>query len=352
MNRLQAIRPFGQRLWLDNLSRELLASGALSRLVEEDGIAGVTSNPTIFHKAIASDPRYQQDLAALKLHALDAEQSYEELVIPDIRAACDLLAPQYRTSGGDDGYVSLEVSPQLANDAAGTLAAARRLWRAVDRPNLMIKVPATAAGVEALRTLIREGINVNITLLFSLVQVEAVWDGYLTGLQQRLEDGNDVKHVKAVASFFLSRVDSLLDPQLPEELRGKVAIALAKAAYARYRQRFHGPEFAALKAAGARPQYLLWASTGTKNPAFSDVLYVESLIGQETVNTVPDATLAAFRDHGVALETLPRGLEDAMTVLHRVGASGIDLAALGEKLQQDGLKLFVESYQALLELTA
>ncbi|SMF35395.1 transaldolase [Pseudogulbenkiania subflava] len=352
MNRLQAIRPFGQRIWLDNLSRELLASGTLARLVEEDGIAGVTSNPTIFHKAIASDPRYQEDLAALKLRALDAEQCYEALVIPDIQAACDLLAPQYHASAGDDGYVSLEVSPLLANDAAGTLAAARRLWQAVARPNLMIKIPATAAGVDALRTLTREGVNVNITLLFSLPQVEAVWDGYLAGLQQRLEDGNDVKPVKAVASFFLSRVDSLLDAQLAPELQGKVAVALAKAAYARYRQRFHGAEFAALRAAGARPQYLLWASTGTKNAAYSDVLYVESLIGQETVNTVPDATLAAFRDHGAAAETLPRALEDAMMTLHRVGASGIDLAAVGDKLQQDGLKLFVESYQALLELTA
>jgi transaldolase len=352
MNRLQAIRPFGQRIWLDNLSRELLLGGELARLIQQDGIAGVTSNPTIFHKAISTDARYREDLAALKSRGLDAERAYEELVIPDVRMACDLMLPVYQDSGRDDGYVSLEVSPLLANDTDGTLAAARRLWQAVGRPNLMIKIPATAAGVEAFRALTRDGINVNITLLFSLPQVERVWDAYIDGLRQRHADGQPLDCIKAVASFFLSRVDSLVDGQLPENLRGGVAIALSKAAYMRYQERFHGSEFADLAAAGARPQYLLWASTGTKNPAYRDVLYVESLIGAETINTVPDGTLDKFRDHGEAAATLATDGDAARALLRHAGEAGVDLNAVGEQLQQDGLKLFVKSFEDLLALTA
>ncbi|TDR80559.1 transaldolase [Paludibacterium purpuratum] len=352
MNRLQAIRPFGQRIWLDNLSRELLFSGELARLIKQDGIAGVTSNPTIFHKAISTDPRYRDDLAALRARGMGAEKTYEELVIPDVRTACDMMLPVYQQSERDDGYVSLEVSPLLANDAEGTLQSARDLWQSVGRPNLMIKIPATQAGIQAFGVLTREGINVNITLLFSLKQVEAVWDAYIGALSARLADGNTLGHVKAVASFFLSRVDSLLDPQLPEALRGQGAISLSKAAYARYMARFHGDEFAELARAGAHPQYLLWASTGTKNPAYSDVLYVESLIGAETINTVPDATLAKFRDHGESAATLRQDLDGAQDILARIAAAGVDLDATGEKLQQDGLKLFVDSFNALMELTA
>lgn len=352
MNRLQAIRPYGQRIWLDNLSRELLISGELARLIKQDGIAGVTSNPTIFHKAISTDPRYRDDLAALKARGMGAEKTYEELVIPDVRTACDMMLPAYQQSQSDDGYVSLEVSPMLAHDTEGTLVSARHLWQAVGRPNLMIKIPATPAGIQAFGVLIREGINVNITLLFSLKQVEAVWDTYIAALTARLADGNPLGHVKAVASFFLSRVDSLLDPKLPEGKRGQVAIALAKTAYARYLERFHGEEFAALHHAGAHAQYLLWASTGTKNPAYSDVLYVEQLIGAETINTVPDGTMAHFRDHGVAAATLRQELELACTVLDDLPAAGIDLDAVGEQLQQDGLKMFVDSFKALMELTA
>jgi transaldolase len=352
MNRLQAIRPFGQRVWLDNLSRELLVSGELARLVKQDGIAGVTSNPTIFHKAISSDRRYRDDLAALKSRGLDAEKTYEELVIADVRAACDMMLPVYQHSQGDDGYVSLEVSPLLADDADGTLQSARDLWQSVSRPNLMIKVPATPAGITALAELIREGINVNITLLFSLKQVEAVWDAYIAGLKARQADGHPLGQIKAVASFFLSRVDAKLDPKLAPHQRGRAAIALAKAAYARYLERFHGAEFASLQQAGARPQYLLWASTGTKNPAYSDVLYVEQLIGAETVNTIPDATMALFRDHGNAAATLVQEQEQAQALLVELAAAGIDLEAVGEQLQQEGLKVFVESYLALLQLTA
>ena len=353
MNRLQSIRPFGQRIWLDNLSRELLASGQLSRLLQEDGIAGVTSNPAIFYKAISSDSSYRSDLEQLQADkGLSAEQRYEALVVPDIQAACDLLLEQYRGSEGNDGYVSLEVSPALSQDEAGTLAAARRLWSEIARPNAMIKIPATPAGIRAFQTLTAEGVNVNITLLFSLPQVEAVWDAYIAGLAARHAAGKPVSGIKAVASFFLSRVDSLLDPQLPAALQGKTAIALSKVAYARYQQRFHGSEFASLKAAGAWPQFLLWASTGTKNAAYSDVVYVESLIGDETVNTVPDATLAAFRDHGVAALTLPQHPQQAQDTLLSVAEAGINLVASGEKLQQDGLKLFEDAFAALLELTA
>lgn len=353
MNRLRTIRPFGQRIWLDNLSRELLSSGALTRLLEEDGIAGVTSNPAIFYKAISSDSSYQQDLAALKANSeLSAEDRYEALVVPDIQQACDLLLPQYQETQGEDGYVSLEVSPELARDEQGTVAAARRLWKEIGRANAMIKIPATPEGVRAFQVLIAEGININITLLFSLPQVEAVWDAYITGLMQRLQADLPVNNIKAVASFFLSRVDALLDAQLAEQYKGKVAIALSKAAYKRYHERFHGEEFAVLRAAGAKPQYLLWASTGTKNAAYSDVLYVESLIGPETINTVPDATLAAFRDHGQAEATLPAGLDDAVELLAQVTRGGVDLNAVGEKLQQDGLKLFDDAFAQLLKLTA
>lgn len=353
MNRLQAIRPFGQRIWLDNLSRELLQTGELARLLADDGIAGVTSNPAIFHKAISTDPRYQDELAALKTDAsLSAEQRYETLVIADIQAACDLTLPQYQATDGDDGYVSLEVSPALSRDEAGTLAAARRLWAAIDRPNAMIKIPATPEGIAAFGQLTAEGINVNITLLFSLPQVEAVWDAYIAGLTARHAAGQPLRHVKAVASFFLSRVDSLLDAQLPAELQGKVAVSLSKVAYQRYLARFHGDEFAVLKAAGARPQFLLWASTGTKNKAYSDVLYVESLIGDETVNTVPDATLALFRDHGNAAATLNQGADEARAVLTAAEAAGVDFNAAGEQLQRDGLVLFEKAFAELLVLTA
>lgn len=353
MNRLQAIRPFGQRIWLDNLSRDLLHSGELSRWIDEDGIAGVTSNPAIFHKAIRDDARYAGALMELKaLPDLDAEQRYEQLVIPDIQAACDLLEPQYRASGGNDGYVSLEVSPELAHDASGTADAARRLWAEIDRPNAMIKIPATAAGVDALTTLIREGINVNVTLLFARAQVEAVWAAYEAGLAARLADGQPLGRVRSVASFFLSRIDNLLDPQLPEALRGKVAVALARDVYAGWQTRLDSPLWETLGKAGAHPQWLLWASTGTKNPAYSDVLYVENLIGERTVNTVPDATLLAFRDHGQAAATLAADPAGARAVLAEVSAAGIDLDAVGEHLQKDGLKLFNDAFAALLALTA
>ncbi|AOY01359.1 transaldolase [Jeongeupia sp. USM3] len=359
MSKIAAIKPFGQRIWLDNLSRGLLKSGALQKLIDDDGIAGVTSNPAIFYKSISSDPLYTGDLAELKKQDLSAEQRYEALVVPDIQATCDLTRPLYDNSKGLDGYVSLEVSPHLANDTLGTIAAAKRLWAAINRPNAMIKVPATHAGVLAFEQLIAAGINVNITLMFSLKQTDDVLTAYIRGLEARAAAGLPVDHVQAVASVFLSRVDVLLDKQLetigsPEALalRGKSAIAFVKVAYQHYKQLFHGTRFEKLKALGAHPQRLLWASTGTKNAAYSDVLYVEELIGAETVNTVPDGTLDAFRDHGVAADRLDTKIDEAVQTLAALRKLGVDFNLVGEQLQSEGLKLFDDAFDKLLELTA
>jgi transaldolase len=358
MSRIAAIKPFGQRIWLDNLSRDLLKTGELARLIAEDDIAGVTSNPAIFYKSISSDPLYTGDLAELKKQDLTAEQRYEALVVPDIQATCDLTRAMYDATNGLDGYVSLEVSPTLANDAQGTIDNAKRLWAAIDRPNAMIKVPATDAGVIAFEELITSGINVNITLMFNLKHVDNVLAAYIRGLEARVAAGLPVDKIQAVASVFLSRVDSLIDTKLDAigsadalALRGKVAKSFVKVAYQHYKQLFHGSRFAALKALGANPQRLLWASTGTKNKAYSDVMYVEDLIGPETVNTVPDATLALFRDHGNAANTLETGTDDAVATLVAVRKLGINYNLIGEQLQVDGLKQFDEAFVKLLDLT-
>lgn len=359
MSRIAAIRPFGQTIWLDNLSRGLIQAGTLQKLFAEDAIAGVTSNPAIFYKSISSDPLYIEPLNELKKDAsLTAEQRYEALVVPDVQAACDLTMAMYKDSKGQDGYVSLEVSPTLANDAQGTIDNAKRLWAAINRPNAMIKVPATAAGCIAFEELIASGINVNITLMFNLKHVDDVLTAYIRGLEARAAAGLPVDGVRAVASVFLSRVDSLIDPKLEaigsEEalaLRGKVAKSFVKVAYQHYKKLFHGTRFEALKALGAHPQRLLWASTGTKNKAYSDVMYVADLIGPETVNTVPDATLDLFRDHGVAANTLDTNIDDAVAVLATVRKLGINYNLAGEQLQQEGLKQFDEAFAKLMELT-
>nr|WP_314899342.1 transaldolase [uncultured Deefgea sp.] len=359
MSKIAAIKPFGQSIWLDNLSRGLIASGELAKILKEDAIAGVTSNPAIFYKSISSDPLYTGDLAELKKQDLTAEQRYEALVVPDIQATCDLTRFIYDETNGVDGYVSLEVSPTLANDAQGTIDNAKRLWAEINRPNVMIKVPATPAGVIAFEELITSGINVNVTLMFNLTHVDNILTAYIRGLEARAAAGLPVDRVHAVASVFLSRVDSLIDPQLeaigtPEALalRGKVALSFVKVAYQQhYKTLFHGTRFAALKALGAHPQRLLWASTGTKNKAYNDVMYVEDLIGPETVNTVPDATLALFRDHGKAAATLETGAQDAVATLVAVRNLGINYNLAGEQLQQEGLKQFDEAFVKLLDLT-
>lgn len=355
MNATQYVTTLGQRLWLDNLSRSLIRDGTLAKLIAEDGISGVTSNPSIFQNALAASPYYADDLAALRASEPDAERRYEALVIPDIQAACDLLLPTFEASGGDDGYVSLEVAPRWAYDTARTVAEAQRLAARVDRRNLLVKVPGTPEGVRAFETLTTLGINVNVTLLFSVAQTEAVFEAYIRGLDARARAGLEVRANRAVASLFLSRVDTLVDARLAAigtqdalSLRGRAAVAMAKLAYQRYLDIFHGAEFAALAQRGARSQPLLWASTGVKNPDYSDLLYVEPLIGADTINTLPDKTLAALRDHGKPALRLEDGIAEAEAQLAGLAHLGIDMDAVGNTLQDDGVKLFEAAFQKLL----
>ncbi|HEU4342706.1 MAG TPA: transaldolase, partial [Candidatus Binatia bacterium] len=324
MNPLKELQAQGQSIWLDTISRSLLRSGELKRLVEEDGLRGVTSNPTIFEKAIGGSADYDDALREILKKDLQTPvgQLYEPLAIADIQTAADVLRPVYEETGGADGYVSFEVSPHLARDTPGTIAEAKRLKAAVDRPNVMIKVPATPQGIPAIEELIAGGVNVNVTLMFSMRHYEAVAQAYIKGLERCAEPGQ----VASVASFFVSRVDTMVDRALeslgtPEAryLLGKIAIANSKIVYQRFREIFHGEGFVALRQRGARVQRPLWASTGTKNPAYSDILYVENLIGADTVNTLPFETLSAFRDHGrVPGETVRDNLDQAAAALARL----------------------------------
>jgi transaldolase len=354
-NPLLALKAIGQHVWLDNLSRTLLREGGLQRLIDEDGVDGVTSNPAIFEKAIAGSPHYREDLERLRGEGRNAEDCYESLVIADIKAACAMLLPAYQDSQGETGYVSLEVSPALAENTAGTIAAAHRLRSLVGCDNVLIKVPATHCGIEAFSRLTAEGLSVNVTLIFSLQQYEAVAQAYLRGALRWLESGGDVRQLRSVASVFLSRVDTQVDKRLDASgtmhsarLSGRAGVSLAKCCHGRYRDIFHGPDFALLGQAGVRPQTPLWASTGSKNLAYSDVLYVEALIGPESINTLPDATLAAFRQHGRAVNSLQDGLDEAQIHIQALMAMGIDLNVLGESLQKDGVLLFAEAYRKIL----
>lgn len=356
-NPLLALKALGQHVWLDNLSRALLQEDTLQHLMTEDGVDGVTSNPAIFQKAIAGSPYYRAELERLRGSPLAAEARYESLVIPDIQAACDILLPAYVSSQGDAGYVSLEVSPTLAHDVKGTVVAAQRLRRAVGRENLLVKVPGTLAGVHAFEQLTAAGVRVNVTLIFSLTQYEAVAQAYLRGAQRWLDDGCDAGQLRSVASIFLSRVDTLVDKRLDAigttpakvlRLRGRTGVSLAKCCHSRYLEIFHGPAFTTLAQAGVRPQTLLWASTGNKNPTYSDLLYVEPLIGPGTINTLPDATLAAFRDHGCATATLITGMDEAHVHVETLRILGIDLSEVGESLQTAGVRLFGEAYEQIL----
>lgn len=358
MSRLKALKEFGQSIWLDYVQRSLITSGELRRLVEEDGLCGVTSNPTIFDKAITSSHDYDEQLTSMLAAnpRTDPRTLYELLAIRDIQMAADVLNPVYEESGGADGFVSLEVSPHLAHDTEGTLAEVRRLWRAVARPNAMIKVPATPQGIPAVETLIGESININITLMFSLSHYEAVAGAYINGLARCAHP----ERVASVASFFVSRVDTVVDRALEaigtaqaSALRGRIAIANSKLVYRRFREIFHGEPFAKLRYKGARVQRPLWASTGTKNPAYSDVLYVDELIGPDTVNTLPPATLEAFREHGAARgATVEEGWSQAESNLEDLKRLGVDLASITEKLQIDGVAAFAASYDQLLAALA
>ena len=358
MNATLHVTTLGQSLWLDNLSRSLLRDGTLAKLIAADGVSGVTSNPAIFHNALATSPYYADDLARLKAAEPDAERRYEALVIPDIQAACDLLLPVFERSSGHDGYVSLEVAPRWAYDAARTAQEAQRLSAAVERRNLLIKVPGTPEGLDAFEALTTLGINVNVTLLFSVDQTQAAFDAYIRGLAARARAGADVRASRAVASLFLSRVDTLVDAQLASigtqealSLRGKAAVAMAKLAYQRYLETFHGAGFVELAQRGARSQTLLWASTGVKNPDYHDLLYVEPLIGEETINTLPDKTLAALRDRGKPALRVEDGIAESEAQLAGLAHLGIDMEMVGHTLQVDGVKLFEAAFQKLLQHT-
>ncbi|WP_287130891.1 transaldolase [Candidatus Cyanaurora vandensis] len=360
-NPLCLVNEFGQSFWLDDLRRDLITSGELKRLIEEDCVRGLTSNPTIFQKAIMGSTDYDEQIRQLNAQQKSVEEVYEGLVLDDIRAAADLFYPLYIDSQGGDGYVSIEVSPRLAYDTEGTIQEAMRFWKEIDRPNIMIKIPATHQGVPAVERVISEGINVNVTLIFSLERYQAVVDAYLKGLRTLQAKGGDVSKVASVASFFVSRVDVAIDKLLEEKiaagaevqgLLGKAAIANAALAYEIWEGVFGGERFADLKALGAKSQRLLWASTGTKNPNYRDVLYVEELIGVETVDTLPPATLKAFKDHGVARATLVSQTAQAHATSTGLQAAGIDMQAVTQQLEDEGVKSFSASFEDLINSLA
>jgi transaldolase len=351
MNRLEQLHDAGVSIWLDTLSRELLDGGAFATLIADCAVTGATSNPTIFAKAITGSDGYDDQLRAAVASGVRAPQElFFELALDDIRRAADLLRPTYEASDGRDGFVSFECTPDLADNTAATIEQAVELWNRLARPNVMIKVPATEAGIPAIEELTARGLNINITLLFSVVRYEQVIDAYVAGLERRVTAGQPVDAIASVASFFVSRVDAKADALLPadSDLRGHVAIANAHRAYARYRDRFADARWLALRDAGARPQRPLWASTGTKDPSYSDVLYVEELIDPDVINTMPEATLRAFADHGNVSGTRSADRDAAEEILRRAEEAGIDLADLTAQLEREGVRSFCDSYHDLL----
>jgi len=351
MTKLHELAELGQSIWLDYISRSLIASGELQKLVDQ-GLRGVTSNPSIFEQAIAGSADYDEDLNRLVSDGKSVAEIYEDLAMADIRSAADILRPVYEKSGGADGYVSLEVNPALAHDTGATIAEARRLFASLERPNVLIKVPATPAGIPAIETLIGEGVNVNVTLIFSLEQYEAVATAYIAGLEKLALAGGDVGRVASVASFFISRVDTAVDKALEDigntEIQGKLAIDNAKIAYSRFREIFSSERWKKLATATARVQRPLWASTSSKNPAYPDTLYVDNLIGPDTVNTLPPATLDDFLDHGKVATTVETDVDGARMRMAEVAELGIDLDAITNKVLDDGVKSFAKSFDALL----
>lgn len=357
-NKLVQLQDYDQSVWLDSISRGLIQSGQLQALVDNDGLRGMTSNPAIFEKAISGSDDYRDQLRALHAGGKSTAGIYEAVAITDIQSACDVLRPVYEASAGEHGLVSLEVSPELAFDTEGTIAEVRRLWRQVDRPNLMIKIPATDEGIPAVQQMLTEGHNVNITLMFSLTDYDNVAEAYISALEARAAAGEPIDRIASVASFFVSRIDTLADELLEarvaagearaQELLGQVAVANAKIAYQHFLDFFKSERFAKLEAKGARVQRVLWASTSTKNPAYSDVMYVDNLIGPHTVNTLPDDTMDAFRDHGTLAQTVDTGVAEAQAVLDALAAVGVDYDAMTRQLQQEGVDKFVQPYQDLL----
>ena len=364
-NPLKQLGTLGQSIWLDYIRRDLIASGGLRRLIEEDGLRGMTSNPSIFEKAIADSHDYDEDIRAMALKGKGVEAIYETVSQRDVQSAADEFRPLYDRTDGQDGYVSLEVNPHLAHDTHGTTEEARRLWAALNRPNVFIKVPATAEGLPAIQQLISEGISVNVTLLFGLPRYRQVAEAYIAGIEARAAQSKPVRHVASVASFFVSRIDALVDPlldqpiaqgdkeaELAKHMRGQVAIASAKMAYQIYKEIFGSDRFRKLAARGARAQRLLWASTSTKNLEYSDVKYVEALIGPDTVNTAPLETLNAYRDHGEPKTRLEQDVKQARWVLGRLTDFGISIDKVTQQLEDEGVEKFNKPFDQLMAALA
>jgi len=363
MNPLRQLLAAGQSIWLDNIRRGMLISGELKQLLKEDGVRGVTSNPTIFEKAIGGSSDYDDTLKRLGTQGTSAVEILDTLIVEDIQLAADLFQPLYEQTQGQDGFVSIEVAPQFAHDTHATIAEVRRLAGLVNRPNVMVKIPGTHEGLPAIRQMLAEGYHINVTLLFSIERYEEVIEAYLSALEQRVVEGQPIDQIASVASFFVSRIDTAVDKLLDEQrqsappqrhrqleaLRGQAAIANAKLAYQRFKARFQGERFQRLAAKGARVQRVLWASTSTKNPAYRDVRYVEELIGPDTVDTMPEATLRAFKDHGRVSGTLERDLKETQRVLQQLAEIGIDLKHVTQQLEHAGVKAFADSFDALLE---
>jgi transaldolase/glucose-6-phosphate isomerase len=365
-NPLKGLLTYGQSPWMDYIRRDLLTGGGLRKMIDNDGLRGMTSNPAIFEKAIESSKDYADIIEAPESKKLDAKAVFEKIAIRDVQDACDIFMPVYKESKTRDGYVSLEVSPTLAYETQATIEEARRLWKAVNRPNVMIKVPATKEGVPAIRTLLAEGLNINITLLFAQSAYEQVAEAFLAALEERAKKGQDISHIASVASFFVSRIDTLIDGRIDERLKtekdpatkaklesvhGQIAIANAKLTYRKYQELFGGARWKPLAAKGAQTQRLLWASTSTKNPKYRDVVYVEELIGADTVDTIPPATFDAFRDHGKLRPSLTEDVAAAAKTMAALAEVGISMKEVTDKLVVDGVKLFADAFAQLLEVT-
>ncbi|MGB2673172.1 MAG: transaldolase [Candidatus Acidiferrum sp.] len=365
-NPLKALLAYGQSPWMDYIRRDLLTSGGLKKYIDDDGLRGMTSNPTIFEKAITGSNVYADILNSPEAKKLDAKGLFEKIAIRDVQDACDIFKSVYAETKGRDGFVSLEVSPYLASDTKGTIDEARRLWKSVDRPNLMIKVPATPEGIPAIRQLLEDGLNINITLLFAQSAYEKVAEAFLAALEARAAKGQDISHSASVASFFVSRIDTLVDSRIDEKLKtaadpaqrallesihGKIAIANARLTYKKYQELFGGARWKPLAAKGAQTQRLLWASTSTKNPKYRDVLYVEELIGPDTVDTIPPATFDAFRDHGKLRNSLTENVDAARTTMENLAKAGISMQEVTDKLLVDAVKLFADAFKQLLDAT-
>lgn len=356
MNRsFKGLEELGQSIWLDNINRGMIKKGELKNLIDEVGLKGVTSNPTIFQKAIGGGHQYDEQIKSLLNDNpdLSADDLFEELAVKDIQDACDVLMAVYKATNGNDGFVSIEVSPDLAYDTDATFEAAKRLHGKVNKPNVMIKIPATKEGIPAIKKAISSGININITLIFSPQSYEDVVEAYISGLEERVKRGEEINKIASVASFFISRIDSAVDKELEQkgnkDLQGKIAIANAKLTYQRGKELFSSDRFKKLQEKGAKIQRLLWASTSTKNPAYPDTLYVEELIGKDTINTLPPATILAYKDHGNPADRIETNLDEAKSQMNKLKELGIDFEKITLKLTEDGVVLFAKSFKELID---